>query len=363
MEYRIGAKRYRYTNTLGKINICPRGLEYSAFVVDQPVDCTIVELNRAVLQRLLVGSDDLTKVNLAFRDGFFDPAIWRLVRAIDEEIAAGCPSGDVYGKSLSVALLTYLLARYSADAPQLPSRHRLTDEQLRLVVDCMRAHLEANISLARLASLAQTGIYEFCRRFKNTTGFTPHNYLTQLRVEEGKRLLAEHHASIAEVSLMLGFANQSHFTRVFHKMTGTTPKRFRENSARTVLQMSRLDAVRDPPRHRLGRARRLAARLKRRTIQGLSRGRHARLPRDQHSIRKREHRRQHDEARELQGLEQVRLLAWDEDLRRDDHHNRAGDPDRSAGERQLQADRPLRIEQAATRQSTDATTSAATMPR
>ena len=87
VEYRIGAKRYRYTNTLGKINICPRGLEYSAFVVDQPVDVTIVELNRAVLQRLLVGSDDLTKVNLAFRDGFFDPAIWRLVRAIDEEIS------------------------------------------------------------------------------------------------------------------------------------------------------------------------------------------------------------------------------------------------------------------------------------
>ena len=49
-------------------------------------------------------------------------------------------------------------------------------------------------------------------------------------------MLAEHGASIAEVSLMLGFANQSHFTRVFHKMTGTTPKRFRENSARTVLQ-------------------------------------------------------------------------------------------------------------------------------
>ena len=192
VQYRIGAKRYRYTNTLGKINICPRGLEYSAFVVDQPVDATIVELNRAVLQRLLLGCDDLTKVNLAFRDGFFDPAIWRLVRAIDEEIAAGCPSGEVYGESLSVALLTYLLARYSAGAPQLPSKHLLTDHQLRLVVNCMRAHLEANISLARLANLAQTGIYEFCRRFKNTTGFTPHNYLTQLRVEEGKRLLADH---------------------------------------------------------------------------------------------------------------------------------------------------------------------------
>ena len=247
VEYRIGAKWHRHTNTLGKINICPRGLEYSSFAVDLPGDVTIVELNRAVLQRLLAGGEELTKVNLAFRDGFFDPAIWRLVRAMEEEIAAGCPSGDAYGESLSVALLTYLLARYSVDAPQERPKWRLTDHQLRLVVNCMHANLEANLSLAQLASLAETGIYEFCRRFKNTTGLTPHNYLTQLRVEEGKRLLAEHHASIAEISLMLGFANQSHFTRVFHKMTGTTPKRFRDDSARTVLQMARLDAGRESP--------------------------------------------------------------------------------------------------------------------
>ena len=242
VQYRIGTKFHRYTNTLGKINICPRGLEYSAFVVDHPGDVTAVELNRAALQRLL-GGEELTKINLAFRDGLFDPAIGRLVRAMEEEIAAGCPSGDAYGESLSVALLSYLLARYSVDAPQERPKWSLTDYQLRLVVNCMHAHLEANISLAQLASLAQTGIYEFCRRFKNTTGFTPHNYLTQLRVEEGKRLLAEQRASIAEISLMLGFANQSHFTRIFHKMTGTTPKRFRDDRARTLLQTPRLDAV------------------------------------------------------------------------------------------------------------------------
>ena len=151
VEYRIGAQLHRYTNTLGKINICPRGLEYSSFVVDQAGDVTIVELNRAVLQRLLVGCDDLTNVNLAFRDGFFDQGIWRLIRAMEEEIASGCNSGNVYGESLSVALLTYLLARYSVDAPQERPKWSLTDHQLRLVVNYMRAHLEANISLAELA--------------------------------------------------------------------------------------------------------------------------------------------------------------------------------------------------------------------
>lgn len=237
VQYRVGAKLHRYTNTLGKIVICPRGFEYSSFVVQQAEgsEITVVELNRATLQRLLVGCDDLTKINLAFRDGFFDPTIWRLVCAMEEEIAAGCNSGNAYGESLSVALLTYLLARYSVDAPQECPKGSLTDYQLRHVVSYMHAHLEENISLAQLASLAETGIYEFSRRFRNTTGFTPHNYLTQLRVEEGKRLLAAQRASIAEISLMLGFANQSHFTRVFHKMTGMTPKRFRNERAKTVL--------------------------------------------------------------------------------------------------------------------------------
>ena len=53
---------------------------------------------------------------------------------------------------------------------------------------------------------------------------------------------------------MLGFANQSHFTRVFHKMTGITPKRFRDDRAKTVVQKPRLDAgSRDLPRDGLGR--------------------------------------------------------------------------------------------------------------
>jgi AraC family transcriptional regulator len=212
-------------------------------VVDRPADVTIVELNRAALHRLLVGCDELTKINLAFRDGFFDPAIWRLICAMEDEIAGGCHSGNVYGESLSVALLTYLLARYSVDAPRACPNWSLTDRQLRLVANYMHTHLEANMSLAELASLAETGIYEFCRRFKNTTGLTPHNYMTLLRVEEGKRLLAEQRASIAEISLMLGFANQSHFTRVFHKTTGVTPKRFRNDRAKTVLQRPRLDVI------------------------------------------------------------------------------------------------------------------------
>ncbi len=238
VEYRVGAKLHRYTVMPGKINICPRGFEYSSFVArhSDKVQASIVELNRAVLQRLLVGCEELATINLAFRDGFFDTAIWRLIRAMEEEIAAGCPSGNAYGESLSVALLTYLLARYSVEAPQQLPKWRLTDYQLRLVVNYIHAHIEENISLAQLASSADTGIYEFCRRFKNTTGLTPHHYLTQLRVEEGKRLLAEQRASISEISLMLGFANQSHFTRVFHKMTGITPKQFRDDMARTVLQ-------------------------------------------------------------------------------------------------------------------------------
>lgn len=227
VEYRIGAKRHCYTKTFGNISICPRGLEYSDFVAREPAQPTIIELNRAVMQRLLPDGDERKKLRLAFRDGFFDPAITRLVWAMEVEIADGCKSGDLYAESLSVSLLSYLLGRYSVDTPQECPKGQLTDYQFRLVTSYMHEHLDANVSLSELANLMETGVYEFCRRFKNTTGLTPHNYLILLRTEEAKRLLAEQHVSIAEISLMLGFANQSHFTRVFRKMTGVTPKRFR----------------------------------------------------------------------------------------------------------------------------------------
>lgn len=93
------------------------------------------------------------------------------------------------------------------------------------------AHIEgqdpAQLSLAVLAREAGLGRYQLIRAFRAATGFTPHAYLLNARVNRGRQLLGEGQA-LAEVAYRLGFADQSHFQRVFKAHVGVTPGQYRD---------------------------------------------------------------------------------------------------------------------------------------
>ena len=57
---------------------------------------------------------------------------------------------------------------------------------------------------------------------------TPHRWLLKARVDASMKLLARGELPIAEIAIACGFADQSHFTRVFARITGVTPKVWQE---------------------------------------------------------------------------------------------------------------------------------------
>ncbi|MGH8000244.1 MAG: helix-turn-helix domain-containing protein, partial [Brasilonema sp.] len=73
--------------------------------------------------------------------------------------------------------------------------------------------------------------YYFCQLFKQSLGITPYQYVLQLRVERAKQLLKNQKITICDVALACGFANQSHFTKHFRKLTGMTPKAYWKHSS------------------------------------------------------------------------------------------------------------------------------------
>jgi AraC family transcriptional regulator len=88
------------------------------------------------------------------------------------------------------------------------------------------------VSLAELAAEAGVSPFHFAREFKRATGLAPHQYLIEVRIERAKSLLAGNEMPLAQVSLSAGFSSQSHFTRLFRRHTGTTPKSYRERRPR-----------------------------------------------------------------------------------------------------------------------------------
>ena len=150
-----------------------------------------------------------------------------LVKCIYEEIISGSSSGQLYGESLSLALMSYVSERYASSRPPMRSmRSGLSTPKLRRVQDCVLANLASDISLHDLAELVDLSPRHLCRSFKQATGISPYQYILKERIERSKALLRMGTTSVAEVALSVGFSSQSHFTDAFQKHTGTTPGGF-----------------------------------------------------------------------------------------------------------------------------------------
>jgi transcriptional regulator GlxA family with amidase domain len=104
---------------------------------------------------------------------------------------------------------------------------RLAPWQLRRVTDFMRDNLPDTLLLAQLAAISGLSPSHFGRAFKGSTGLPPHRWYLTLRIERARAMLTDAGASLADVACATGFADQSHFTRVFSKIVGMSPGAWR----------------------------------------------------------------------------------------------------------------------------------------
>jgi AraC family transcriptional regulator len=91
----------------------------------------------------------------------------------------------------------------------------------------MAEHLDQDISLDELAALVSLSRFHFCTAFRLATGQTPHNWLTAIRIQQARRLLAEPDLPIIHVALAVGYQTPSAFAATFRNATGVTPSAFR----------------------------------------------------------------------------------------------------------------------------------------
>jgi len=97
--------------------------------------------------------------------------------------------------------------------------------KIKRVKEYLDVYYRRDITLGELAAIAQFSPYHMLRTFRSSVGLTPHAYLIQIRIEEGRRLLRAGN-SISDVSASTGFTDQSHFTRHFKRIMGVTPGQY-----------------------------------------------------------------------------------------------------------------------------------------
>jgi AraC family transcriptional regulator len=162
-----------------------------------------------------------------------DPLLHHIVLVLRAAIEGEGVEGQLYAEVLANALVVHVLRRYAASRPpQRPRTGGLAPSKLRRTIAYIQDHLDQELSLATLATVAQTSPAHFARLFKQATGRSPHQYVIACRMASAKRLLAETDMPLSEIGLQVGCADQSHFTALFRKHVSMTPQVYRNTARR-----------------------------------------------------------------------------------------------------------------------------------
>lgn len=96
-------------------------------------------------------------------------------------------------------------------------------------------NLNENISLSVIAKQLNVSKTYLSNQFRKEVGIPLSDYILKEKISEAKRMLLYTQFPILEIYMALGFCDQSHFTKVFKRVTGLTPKQFRDSYSSSMI--------------------------------------------------------------------------------------------------------------------------------
>ena len=132
----------------------------------------------------------------------------------------------------AAAMLKRSTARnpWREESPEI-QRGGLAPWQARRVASYVTDNLGARIRTTDLAAVAQLSASHFTRAFKETFGETPLGYVSRQRMRYAQELMLRSGECLSQIALTCGHCDQSHFTRVFRRKVGMSPRAWRRQFA------------------------------------------------------------------------------------------------------------------------------------
>lgn len=143
--------------------------------------------------------------------------------------ALQCELGSqVMFESFARIFLTKLILKYGLPEEEYNFSKSFTAQQYKTVLDYIAVNYGNNILLEDMAARADLSTSHFSRLFKQTIGQSPYQFLTSYRVEQAKKMLDNPNLLMVDIAINCGFSDQAHFSRVFKKIEGVNPKKYRQ---------------------------------------------------------------------------------------------------------------------------------------
>lgn len=190
------------------------------------IDCISMYVPKAALERFREEHDlrPIGALRTPRARALEDSVIKNLGESLLPAFSAPGAASQIFINHVSLALLSHLAAHYGERPAALPDiRGRLAPWQERRAKEMLLANIDGRIGLDELARACGLSRSHFARAFKVTTGAPPLQWLLVRRIERAKNLLLHSSLPIDQIAHQCGFADQSHFTRAFHRAVEVTP--------------------------------------------------------------------------------------------------------------------------------------------
>jgi AraC-like DNA-binding protein len=172
----------------------------------------------------------LTELPYVPGHGYDDSTMFSLMTAAASAFSHPEEVSQLFVDHISLAMASHVATTYGGLSPgRHVSKGGLAPWQKKRATELIESRLDGSLELEALASECGLSKRHFCRAFRQSTGQSPHEWFQLRRIDRAKDLLLDKAKSLAEVGILSGFSDQSHFTRVFMQYVGTTPGVWRRN--------------------------------------------------------------------------------------------------------------------------------------
>jgi AraC family transcriptional regulator len=224
------SKKFSYVKQPGSLSLVPPGM-CPGMRAETEFDLVVCALDSALVRGLDSEMERRPEGEFRLQANFQDPAAQQLMSLLIADANEGFTTERLYTEYLAQALAVrmLLLGRGETKPPSNNGgTYGLPRHVLRRIVERMRS-FDSDLSLQVLANESGYSRVHFVRMFRAATGYSPHNYLLNLKLERARELLKNPSIPLIDVALDCGFSSHSHMSRLFHRSVGVTPSAYRRS--------------------------------------------------------------------------------------------------------------------------------------
>ncbi|WP_284642339.1 helix-turn-helix domain-containing protein [Paenibacillus silviterrae] len=215
-----------YSGESGSAYLLPSGSEVAVYAISNEISLISVNFDAEI--SFLSGRSWSELLRLPVRTE--DPA--HELAPLFEHMLVHASERQRIGQSLLLQadllrILSALLDHAAHSPPADTAASIAMDSRIHTIVDYLLGHPEYLPSIGELAEFVLLSESHLRKLFLQHTGMSPLAFLHQLKMEQAKRQLILSNRRISEIAFGLGFEDANYFTRLFGKLTGTTPQQYR----------------------------------------------------------------------------------------------------------------------------------------